>query len=125
MATSTPGAFNATLPLLRFLPGRLPEETTVNADHTHDRTRGFGPILSRDPRKLLEIGASLDRMDRAGGAERTANDPRRVKIEEALRLLQNPSSGRAEAIQRLFSRGYDPSWIEGFEPAERLARQGS
>lgn len=75
--------------------------------------------------RLLEIGASLDRIDRAAFADEAGSDPRRKRIDEALELLRSRSPGRAEGIQRLFSRDYDPNWMDGFGPAERLAHQGS
>jgi hypothetical protein len=52
--------------------------------------------------KLLEIAATLDRVDRAGGV---ANEPRMQFIEGALRILQSAAApNRAEQIQRLYSK---------------------
>ena len=61
--------------------------------------------------KLLDIAANLDRIDRAPGGR--IDDPRRVGIEEALRVLLGPGPDRAERIQLIFSREYDADWIEG------------
>lgn len=69
--------------------------------------------------KLLEIAAVLDRVDRADGAP--ADDARLRKVNEALSILQEPGSNRAERIQLLFSREYDPNWLVGF----RVPRSGN
>lgn len=66
--------------------------------------------------KLLELAAVLDRIDRGGGAETVAQDPRLQKIRRALEILRNPEPGRAERIQRTFSLDYDPHWQR---PAKR------
>lgn len=55
--------------------------------------------------KLLEIAANLDRFDRAEGAEGVRDDPRVKFIGEALEILQSAGPGRAERIQRLYSKG--------------------
>jgi hypothetical protein len=63
--------------------------------------------------KLLEIAATLDRVDRGSdesaplSAEAT---PRRTKLDEAIRLLLSEGPDRAERLQRLFSREYDSNW---------------
>jgi hypothetical protein len=62
--------------------------------------------------KILEIAAGLDRLDRAEGA--TAGDPRRARLEQALRLLTEPGERRAERVQLLFSRGFDEDWRREF-----------
>lgn len=77
--------------------------------------------------KLIEIAASLDRIDRetqsvaadpassGGGVD---NDPRRAPVEEAIGLLLQGStlpSERAAALQQLFSRQYDPQWRDQFD----------
>ncbi len=64
----------------------------------------FLPLRAR----ILEIAAGLDRLDRAEGA--ASSDPRRARLEEALRLLAEPGQRRAERIQLLFSREYDEHW---------------
>ena len=61
--------------------------------------------------KLLDIAANLDRIDRAPG--KPVDDPRRAGIEEALRVLLGPGPNRAERIQMIFSREYDPDWADG------------
>jgi hypothetical protein len=58
--------------------------------------------------KILELGASFDRLDRGDGS--VADDPRMAKIREALSVLQEKSPERAEQIQLIFSRAYDDDW---------------
>lgn len=79
--------------------------------------------------KLIEVAAMLDRIDRAsetvGPQDDSFNqpadasgDPRREKVEEAIRLLQRDASqsgSRAAALQQLFSRQYDPQWRNQFD----------
>jgi hypothetical protein len=60
--------------------------------------------------KLLEIAASLDRIDRAGGS--VAGDPRRTQVQAAIQILLRPEDDRAEQIQLIFSRPYDAKWRE-------------
>jgi hypothetical protein len=67
--------------------------------------------------KVLELAASLDRLDRAEGD--TADDPRRRKLDEALRLLLAPAEDRAERVQMIFSREYEPDWLARFQLARR------
>lgn len=57
--------------------------------------------------KLIEIAASLDRIDAAG---RTTGDDRRRRIERAIGLLMESDGNRAASIQRLFSRDYESDW---------------
>jgi hypothetical protein len=60
--------------------------------------------------KLLEVAASLDRIGRGAGASDAQADPRLHKIRQALEVLLDPSGGRAERIQQIFSREYNPNW---------------
>jgi hypothetical protein len=60
--------------------------------------------------KLLELGAILDRIGRGPGASGTEADPRLQRIRQALEVLHDESGGRAERIQQVFSREYDPNW---------------
>lgn len=63
--------------------------------------------------KILEIGASLDRLDRAEGS---AADQERVDlIYKGIGLLTRNKSDRAESIQQLFSRQYNSQWRREFE----------
>lgn len=73
-------------------------------------------VLDRDyldtRAKILHLAASLDRLDRAGGS--AAGDVRVATIRSALELLAAPSAqpDRAERVQLLFSRPYEPDWRE-------------
>lgn len=58
--------------------------------------------------RLLQVAAALDRLDRAAGD--VSADPRLDKIRRALAILENPQADRAERIQLLFSRPYEPDW---------------
>ena len=62
--------------------------------------------------RLLQIAASLDRLDRAEGA--VQSDPRLQKIRQALAILATGDADRAEQIQLLFSRPYDARWQAAF-----------
>ncbi len=62
--------------------------------------------------KILELAASLDRLDRA--ADSVADDPRLRRIQEGLETLLSDTRNRAEQVQLLFSRQYDENWREKF-----------
>jgi hypothetical protein len=58
--------------------------------------------------KLLELAASLDRLDRAAGS--VEGEPRMNSIRQALDVLLNGNADHAEQIQLIFSRDYDDDW---------------
>jgi hypothetical protein len=60
--------------------------------------------------RLIQLAASLDRLDRSEGS--VAADPRLAGIDEALAVLRDSQPDRAERIQQIFSRAYDPAWRE-------------
>lgn len=60
--------------------------------------------------KLLDLAAILDRIGRGPGAAGMDEDPRLEKIRQALEVLLDPSGGRAERIQHVFSLDYDAHW---------------
>ena len=64
--------------------------------------------------KILELAASLDRMDRSAGD--TTGDPRVRLLQDGLDLLCGDSSAsdRAERVQLLFSRSYETDWQQQF-----------
>jgi hypothetical protein len=62
--------------------------------------------------KVLELAASLDRIQRSEGEGQS--DPRWKKIEQGIRLLLSPEEGRAEQVQLHFSREYSANWRENF-----------
>ncbi len=63
--------------------------------------------------KILESAAVLDRIDRAEGT--VGGDARIAKLRQALEVLHDGSADRAEQVQLIFSREYDPAWREDFE----------
>lgn len=58
--------------------------------------------------KILEIASALDRIQRAGGD--LEGDLRLQRLREGIRLLLEDEPERAEQVQLLFSRPYDPDW---------------
>jgi len=62
--------------------------------------------------KILQIAADLDRLDRAEGP--IDGDPRAAQLREGLEALLAEGPGRAERVQMIFSRQYDPEWKEAF-----------
>lgn len=67
--------------------------------------------------RLLEVAATLDRIDRG---QPDQNDPRLGLLRQAIHVLNQStattSPDRAEQLQLLFSRKYDPHWLKTFEP---------
>ncbi|MGD9721731.1 MAG: hypothetical protein AB7O59_05410 [Pirellulales bacterium] len=66
--------------------------------------------------RLLHVAAALDRLSRADGT--VDGDPRLSKIFQALEILNDGRSDRAERIQLLFSRAYDPAWKKSLSVPE-------
>jgi hypothetical protein len=63
--------------------------------------------------KILEVGALLDRLDRAEAS--VGNDPRCERIRRALAVLSQSDTPRAEQIQMIFSLPFADDWQEQFE----------
>jgi hypothetical protein len=72
---------------------------TITAPKVFDRE--FLGIRAR----LIELGAALDRIERASGF--TGGDPRREKIRQAGEILLGGAANKAEQIQLLFSLPYE------------------
>lgn len=53
--------------------------------------------------RCLSLAADLDRIERAGGGHLLRTDPRMQILSEALTLLLEPGSDRAEKVQMRFS----------------------
>ena len=70
--------------------------------------REFLPIRA----KLLEIASSLDRLDRAAGS--SSHDTRLEPIRRGIEVLLADRGDRAEQIQLIFSREYQPDWRTRF-----------
>lgn len=63
--------------------------------------------------KLLEIAATLDRIDRASDEGQPLTDrsvPQREQLDEAIRICLSEGPDRAERLQKLFSREYQADW---------------
>jgi hypothetical protein len=58
--------------------------------------------------RLLDLSASLDRIDRAGRV--ADDDPRMALIHRALEVVAGHGNDRAAQVQLLFSRAYEPQW---------------
>ncbi len=73
--------------------------------------REFLPLRA----KILEIAATLDRLQRAPG-DSTENQELNL-LHDAIDILQESELGRAERVQLLFSIPYDQDWRENFSLA--------
>jgi len=63
--------------------------------------------------KLLQVAATLDRIDRSADAEGSLSPSaqgQREQVDAAIQILLSGGCDRAERLQRLFSREYDSSW---------------
>jgi hypothetical protein len=60
--------------------------------------------------KLLDLAAVLDRIERGREAGAVEADPRVAKLRQAVELLRESGTRRAERVQYLFSLDYDPAW---------------
>ena len=67
--------------------------------------------------KILELAAAFDRLERADGS--VEEDPRMARLREALTMLLEQSSDRAEQVQMIFSRAYDDQWQGKFKTMPR------
>ncbi|MEM9352829.1 MAG: hypothetical protein AAGA92_07430 [Planctomycetota bacterium] len=84
------------------------------ADNTPPRTRA--EVLQTEllplRAKALEIAAGLDRLDRADGQ---SVDDQLQQLRQALAVLLEDAPNRAERVQLIFSRQYDPAWRQQLE----------
>ena len=64
--------------------------------------------------KILELAATLDRIERAGGnVPRTGTVPEHPQMKllrEGFNILLSENQDKAAAVQLLFSRPYEPNW---------------
>lgn len=60
--------------------------------------------------KVLEVAASLDRIELAPEAEQIADDPRLAQLRAAIATLTDGKPDRARRVQMVFSDAYDPNW---------------
>ncbi|MFQ5591817.1 MAG: hypothetical protein ACE5HE_11690 [Phycisphaerae bacterium] len=61
-------------------------------------------------RRLLDVAAGLDRIDRAGGADMIRTDARVTMLRRAAMVLTDDCADRAERVQMVFSDEYDDNW---------------
>jgi hypothetical protein len=85
---------------VRFMPVKASASTVLDAEFLELRAR------------LLHAAAQLDRLDRAQGA--VADDARMQGVHRAIQILAGAGPNRAEQIQLIFSRPYDPNWKQQF-----------
>ena len=76
--------------------------TPLSAQQTLDRE--FLELRAQ----LLSLAASFDRLDRGGGS--IQEDPRWIRLQQAVDLLKELEPGRAERLQLLFSLPYREDW---------------
>ena len=63
--------------------------------------------------KLLEVAATLDRIDRSGEAGESLPpeaQEQREQIDAAIEIVLSQGADRAERLQKLFSRQYETDW---------------
>ena len=70
--------------------------------------RDFLPLRA----KILEIAASLDRIQRENEAEQDCRELELIR--SGIDILQQAEPGRAEQVQLLFSRPYEDGWRNDF-----------
>lgn len=80
--------------------------TTMNAATVLDR------VYLEVRAKLLEVAASLDRIERADDTEAVCHDPRLKQIRETISILNSTGSDRAERVQMVFSDSYVSNWMK-------------
>ncbi len=59
---------------------------------------------------LLSLAASLDRLSRAPGADKIANDERMKLLSDAMAIVASDEDNRAERLQLLLSDEYVSGW---------------
>ncbi len=64
--------------------------------------------------KLLEVAATLDRIERAENQLDAESSKLRAKLDQAIHILLSSGGDRAERLQRLFSRDYEDQWRSDF-----------
>ncbi len=76
------------------------------------QSRNASAVFGRDflemRSRILELAASLDRLELAEGSP--LDDPRLDQLRQAIEVLLKPGTSRAESVQQIFSLKYDPSW---------------
>lgn len=60
--------------------------------------------------RILELAASLDRIDRAEGD--VSDEQPMIKLRRGIEILADLDADRAKRVQLLFSRDYHANWAE-------------
>ena len=87
----------------------MPEDSAMNSKQILDRE--FLELRAR----ILEIAASLDRIDRGG--DNVGDDPKMQLLQKGIAILHGDQADRAEKVQMLFSVDYMDKWQEDYEMA--------
>jgi hypothetical protein len=74
--------------------------------HTAEQVLQQEFLLARA--KILELAATLDRIDRAGG--NVGQHPQMQLLRRGFELLSGDEKERAQQVQLLFSREYSADW---------------
>lgn len=61
-------------------------------------------------RRLLDVAAAFDRIERADGYDDVRSAPRMAMLRQAARTLIDEARDRTERVQMVFSDNYDESW---------------
>lgn len=73
-----------------------------------------GQMLDRDfleiRRRLLDIAAAFDRIERADAPDSVRADPRIATLREAAHMAVDERGDRARRVQMVFSDEYDKTW---------------
>lgn len=64
--------------------------------------------------RLIDLAASMDRVERGSEAGQVAGDLRMRLLQDAVRLLNNGGPDRALRMQMHFSDGFASKWREEF-----------
>ena len=83
-----------------------------------DANQILGESFLETRAKLLEVAATLDRIDRAAEDESplsSASQPQRAQIDDAIRICLSEGPDRAERLQKLFSRQYESDWRKSMD----------
>lgn len=70
----------------------------------------FDRVFLETRAKLLEVAATLDRLDRAEGTDTVTSDFRMEQIRKSISVIQNEAGSRAEQLQIIFSDEYEEGW---------------
>ena len=67
--------------------------------------------------RLIDLAASMDRVERGNDAGAATTDPRMRLLRDAVRVLAEGKPDRALRMQMHFSDAYRPNWRDDFTTA--------